>query len=248
MSGEIKELFQYVSRYKPHNIELETKMRPFIPDYIPAVGEIDHFAKVRPQRTTHTPIMPPPPLPPHPSLHAQVPRPDGKPDNLGLAVLDEPCANQSDPTVLQLKLRANTKTSAGLPMQVRAVDDAEKDPKEITKWIASINDVHRNKPAPSVHYTKPMPDIEALMQIWPAQFEELLETARLPDAELDANLADLVRICCSILDIPVYNSLTESLHVLFTLYAEFKANVHFQQQLDGEMEGMGAETMAMPMS
>ena len=101
---------------------------------------------------------------------------------------------------------------------------------------------------PSGHYTKPMPDIEALMQIWPAQFEELLETARLPDAELDANLADLVRICCSILDIPVYNSLTESLHVLFTLYAEFKANVHFQQQLDGEMEGMGAETMAMPMS
>ena len=52
MSGEIKELFQYVSRYKPHNIELETKMRPFIPDYIPAVGEIDHFAKVRPQPPT----------------------------------------------------------------------------------------------------------------------------------------------------------------------------------------------------
>ena len=211
-------------------------------------------------RDTHIPSRPAPPtahksrhdpatpLTPSTPVHAQVPRPDGKPDNLGLAVLDEPCANQSDPTVLQLKLRANTKTSAGLPMQVRAVDDAEKDPKEITKWIASINDVHRNKPAPSVHYTKPMPDIEALMQIWPAQFEELLETARLPDAELDANLADLVRICCSILDIPVYNSLTESLHVLFTLYAEFKANVHFQQQLDGEMEGMGAETMAMPMS
>ena len=55
MSGEIKELFQYVSRYKPHNIELETKMRPFIPDYIPAVGEIDHFAKVRP-RGRHNPI------------------------------------------------------------------------------------------------------------------------------------------------------------------------------------------------
>ena len=97
----------------------------------------------------------------------------------------------------------------------------------------SINTLHRNKPAPSVHYTKPMPDIEALMQIWPAQFEELLETARLPDAELDANLADLVRICCSILDIPVYNSLTESLHVLFTLYSEFKANVHLQNQLEG---------------
>jgi intraflagellar transport protein 46 len=38
---------------------------------------------------------------------------------------------------------------------------------------------------------------------------------------------------CAILDIPVYSSLTESLHVLFTLYSDFKANVHFQQQVDG---------------
>ena len=42
---------------------------------------------------------------------------------------------------------------------------------------------------------------------------------------------------CAILDIPVYNSLTESLHVLFTLYSDFKANVHFQQQLEGMPEG-----------
>ena len=46
VSAEIKELFQYITRYKPHNIELETKMRPFIPDYIPAVGDIDPFIKV----------------------------------------------------------------------------------------------------------------------------------------------------------------------------------------------------------
>ena len=63
VSGEIKELFQYMGRYKPHAIELETKMRPFIPDYIPAVGDIDSFVKV--------------------------PRPDGKADQLGLAVVDE---------------------------------------------------------------------------------------------------------------------------------------------------------------
>ena len=168
-----------------------------------------------------------------------MPRPDGKPDNLGLAVLDEPCANQSDPTVLQLKLRANTKTSAGLPMQVRAVDDAEKDPKEITKWIASINDVHRNKPAPSVHYTKPMPDIEALMQIWPGPIEELLETNPLPDADISLDLASYVRVVCGMLDIPVYGSLTEALHVLFTLYSDFKANVHFQQQLATDQAQMG---------
>lgn len=30
------------------------------------------------------------------------------------------------------------------------------------------------------------------------------------------------RIVCAILDIPVYANLTESLHLLFTLYSEFK--------------------------
>ncbi len=47
-------------RYKPQNIELETKLKPFIPDYIPAVGGLDEFIKV--------------------------PRPDGKSDFLGLKV------------------------------------------------------------------------------------------------------------------------------------------------------------------
>ncbi|VDP86178.1 unnamed protein product [Echinostoma caproni] len=49
-------------------------------------------------------------------LSTQVPRPDGKPDNLGLLVLDEPCANQSDPTVLDLHLRALSKQSASKKM------------------------------------------------------------------------------------------------------------------------------------
>ena len=39
----------------------------------------------------------------------QVPRPDGKPDLLGLKVLDEPCARQSDPSVLLLQLRQTSK-------------------------------------------------------------------------------------------------------------------------------------------
>lgn len=39
----------------------------------------------------------------------QVPRPDGKPDNLGFLVLDEPAIKQSDPTVLSLWLSENSK-------------------------------------------------------------------------------------------------------------------------------------------
>lgn len=50
----------HTCRYKPHNIELETKLKPFIPDYIPSIGGIDEFIKV--------------------------PRPDGKTDFLGLKV------------------------------------------------------------------------------------------------------------------------------------------------------------------
>lgn len=208
VSAEIKELFQYITRYKPHNIELETKMRPFIPDYIPAVGDIDPFIKV--------------------------PRPDGKVDNLGLVTLDEPASVQSDPTVLTLQLRATTKSSGAQPMLVRSVEHAEKNPKAITSWIHSISDLHRHKPAPSVRYSKPMPDIEALMQIWPAPMEELLESHPLPPADVSLDLASYVRMVCAMLDIPIYGSLTEALHVLFTLYSDFKANVHFQQQISAE--------------
>jgi intraflagellar transport protein 46 len=42
-------------------MDLETKLKPFIPDYIPAVGEVDAFLKM--------------------------PRVDGQPETLGLDVL-----------------------------------------------------------------------------------------------------------------------------------------------------------------
>ncbi len=42
----MQELFQYISRFKPTNMELDTKLKPFIPEYIPAVGEVDAFMKI----------------------------------------------------------------------------------------------------------------------------------------------------------------------------------------------------------
>ena len=36
-------------RYTPQTIDLEHKMKPFNPDFIPAVGDIDAFLKVRHQ-------------------------------------------------------------------------------------------------------------------------------------------------------------------------------------------------------
>lgn len=209
----------------------------------------------------------------------KVPRPDGKADNLGLVTLDEPASVQSDPTVLTLQLRAVSKSSGQQPMLVRSVEHAEKDSKAITGWINSIADLHRHKPAPSVRYSKPMPDIEALMQIWPAPIEELLEANPLPDADVNLDLATYVRTVCALLDIPVYGSLTEvwparspfalavrtssalptprpcapsvacrqALHILFTLYSDFRANVHFQQQLSSEQHsGVAFDSFVEP--
>ena len=42
----LEDLFQYVQRYKPQSINLETKLKPFIPDYFPSVGDVDEFLKV----------------------------------------------------------------------------------------------------------------------------------------------------------------------------------------------------------
>lgn len=42
----MKDLFQYIERYKPQEIELLTTLKCFIPEYIPTVGEMDAFIKV----------------------------------------------------------------------------------------------------------------------------------------------------------------------------------------------------------
>lgn len=72
VSADLKELFEYIDRFKPTDLELQTKLKPFIPEYIPGVGDVDAFIKV--------------------------PAPGNKQDLLGLKVLDEPAARQTDPT------------------------------------------------------------------------------------------------------------------------------------------------------
>jgi len=57
----------------------------------------------------------------------------------------------------------------------------------------------------------------------------------LPTEELDVSLEEFAKIACALVDIPIHNTtnnknIIESLHVFFTLYSEFRANQHFQQQ------------------
>merc|ERR1712228_284995 len=75
-----------------------------------------------------------------------------------------------------------------------------------------------------------MPDIEQLMQVWPAEFEEYLHQSPLPDmTDLGLDLPQYIRVIAAILDVPVHSQLTETLHVIFTLYSEFKSNQHFSK-------------------
>ena len=73
---------------------MEAKWKPFIPDYIPAVGDIDAFVKVE--------------------------RPDALPEPMGLEVLDEPSIHQSDPSVLDLRLRSLFKQSSSAQRSIVA--------------------------------------------------------------------------------------------------------------------------------
>ena len=174
-----------------------------------------------------------------------MPRPDGKEDGLGLKHLDEPSTTQSDPTVLELQLRAKSKKLQYGDVAVRSIEHADKNPGKIDKWIADINELHRSKPPPQVNYKKNMPDIDQLMDVWPEEFEAMLATAQLPSPDLDMSLAEYSKVLCSILDIPTYENPIESLHLLFSLFIDFRNNPHFQSRLLGGGGGGGGGGMRM---
>ena len=94
-----------------------------------------------------------------------------------------------------------------------------------------------------------MPDIDLLMQVWPEELETLLGQIELPSAELDVTVVEYVRLICAVLDVPVHGNVIESLHVLFTLFSEFKNNQHFAgiqggMGMMGGVEG-GGEVLSM---
>lgn len=92
VNKEVKELFHYIEQFKPQEVNLDTKLKCFLPEFVPCIGEIDTFIKV--------------------------PRPDGKADGLGLSQLDEPATIQTDSTVLELQLRAISKKKNMDPITV----------------------------------------------------------------------------------------------------------------------------------
>lgn len=131
-------------------------------------------------------------------------------------------------------------------MKVKSLEDAEKNPKAIDTWIESISELHRSKPPATVHYTRPMPDIDTLMQEWSPEFEELLGKVSLPTVEIDCSLAEYIDMICAILDIPFYKSRIQSLHLLFSLYSEFKNSQHFKALAEGKKSIHPSTQLCLP--
>jgi len=122
--------------------------------------------------------------------------------------------------------------------------------KAIESWIRNISALQKNKPVQTVNYQRAMPNIDSLMQVWTPEFEELLKEVNennnfyfkflnnfifffkkkvsLPSPELNVDLSTYVDIICALLDIPVYKSKIQSIHVLLTLFSEFKNSEHFK--------------------
>lgn len=207
MSSEVKDLFEYIQRYKPQKIDLDTKLKPFIPEYIPSVGEVDAFLKM--------------------------PKPDGTKEDLGITVLDEPSLNHEDKTVLEMRYINERNVVRPALLNVESIEHADKKSKEISRWINSVADLHKTRPPPTVNYTKQMPDFDRLMQEWSPDMEQALKEIPFPGPEIDMHAADYARLVCTMVDIPCHKlannrSVIESLHVLFTLFSEFRQNQHFQ--------------------
>uniref|UniRef100_A0A914YUI5 Intraflagellar transport protein 46 homolog n=1 Tax=Panagrolaimus superbus TaxID=310955 RepID=A0A914YUI5_9BILA len=74
-----------------------------------------------------------------------------------------------------------------------------------------------------------MPDIEKLMEEWNPELDSTLSQIKLPSATIDATTEEYADICLAVADIPVHNnSRIQSLHLLFSLYNEFKNSQHFR--------------------
>lgn len=158
VSQDIKQLFMLITAYTPQQTEIETILRPFIPEYIPTVGEVDGYLKI--------------------------PRPDGQPESLGLYQIDEPILNQSKKSEMDYIIKEFYLANTAEEEKIHSVENAHKNPKEIVSWIQTIDSHQAKKSAPTVVYSKKMPNIDDLMEPWNPEFEKDLSQIPIPLTEL----------------------------------------------------------------
>lgn len=78
-----------------------------------------------------------------------------------------------------------------------------------------------------------MPDFDLLMAELNPEVEQALKDIQFPSGDIDMHPNDYARVVLTMLDVPVHKlannkSIIESLHVLFTLFSEFRQNQHFK--------------------
>lgn len=56
---------------------------------------------------------------------------------------------------------------------MKRLERGDKNTREIEQWIENIRELHKSRPAATVTYSRPMPDVETLMQEWPPEVEVL---------------------------------------------------------------------------
>ena len=83
-----------------------------------------------------------------------MPKPDGTKEDLGITVLDEPALNHDDKTVLEMRYIQEKNVNNPDLLNVDSIENADKKPKEVSRWINSVADLHKTRPLPTVNYTK----------------------------------------------------------------------------------------------
>ncbi|OHT07775.1 hypothetical protein TRFO_23877 [Tritrichomonas foetus] len=204
---ELAPLFAMISNFQPPPLEISPHFKPFLPELVPSIGAIDAFIKV--------------------------PRPDGEQDPLGLILLDEPSIGCSNPQILKMQLREKFSVVSGASASqgdgyIGFIEKpTENGGKELSSFLESYDEISRNRAAPNIAYSYKMPELEELMDFWPDELEKAFNSLPLPNADMDMSLEEFIRVYCALLDIPVKGNVVESLHVMFTLYQQFKENHYF---------------------
>ena len=110
-------------------IQIEHLLRPFQIDYIPAVGDVDPFIKV-PRPDEMNPLTGADWL--FGSFAAPIPTQSPNEElQLGLVVLDEPAASQSDPAIVDLRLHQMAGKSGSADVPVKKLSRADRNAHQI---------------------------------------------------------------------------------------------------------------------
>ena len=214
---ELAQIFGLVAKFQPPQLDMMPHFKPFVPDLVPSIGAIDAFIKI--------------------------PRPDGEQDGLGLTILDEPTIGCSSPQLMKMQLREKFGVVGGNEGDgyIGFIEEPRKNYKALKAFLDSYDEVSTNRAAPTMTYSYKMPDLEELMQVWPDEMEQALESLPLPTSDMDLSLVEYAQVICALFDIPVKGNIVESLHVLFSLYQEFKSNLFFQTKSPGGEGDAGVE-------